>query len=209
MTPFLFHGPSSRDRAVQKSEECSRPISDPVGDRGLKVDDARSIVDLANNGGVGDLPPSVVVGPIDAATPEAADALLKTLEDLSEAPLKIVLWADHLTEVVPTIRSRTREVWCPAGPTYLSSHAHLEDDAKVLLKAIVTKDALKILGALEASLDKDWILLFQALCDEMSKGLEGSDHLTLLETWGRMRRAMDGVGSTTLAIDILLPQEVI
>jgi hypothetical protein len=120
-TPILYHGPKSRDLAVQKSEEIGRPISDPIGDQGLKVDDSRLIVSraLVGGSGVGDRPPTVVLGPLDKATPEAADALLKTLEDLADAPLRIFLWADFLSDVSPTIRSRTLHHWSP-GPYKIS-----------------------------------------------------------------------------------------
>ena len=116
-TPILFHGPKARDQAVKISEEIGRPISDPIGDQGLKVDDSRLIVNraLVGGSGVGDRPPTVVLGPLDKATPEAADALLKTLEDLADAPLRIFLWADFLSDVSPTIRSRTLHQWSPGA----------------------------------------------------------------------------------------------
>ena len=87
MTPRLFHGPSARDKAVSLSLEIGRPVGDPVGDKGLKVDDSREIVELASHSGIGDKAPTIVVGPIDQASPEASDALLKTLEELWIDPL--------------------------------------------------------------------------------------------------------------------------
>ena len=96
MTPILFHGPLGRDEAVSKASKVGRRVSNPVGDKGLKVADSRKIVEISGSSGVGDKPPSVVVGPLDKATPEASDALLKTLEDLGSGPLRIILWANHL-----------------------------------------------------------------------------------------------------------------
>ena len=113
-TPRLFHGPSARDEAVRAAAEAGRPIADPVGDAGLKVSDSRAVVDLVVGGAIGDAVPTLVVGPMDGATPEASDALLKTLEDLTEGPVVLSLWADWVGGVVPTIRSRVSEVWCPA-----------------------------------------------------------------------------------------------
>jgi hypothetical protein len=204
MTPSLFHGPEARGRAVLFSEEVGRPLREPLGDKGLKVADSREVVDLATLSGVGDKPPSLVLGPLDAATPEAADALLKTLEDLTEAPLRIVLWADHLSGVIPTIRSRTRAIWCPEGPTYLSPLAYLREDAEGLCEAILASDSVKILGILEG-IGKDWPELLQALCLPLAEHLENP---IAIETWLSIRRVLDGRGTVLTAADALLPGEM-
>lgn len=202
MTPTLFHGPEARDRAVNLSEEVGHPLSDPVGDAGLKVEDARMIIALAMQSGVGDKPPSLVVGPLDQATPEAADALLKTLEDLTEAPLRIILWADFLSGVIPTIQSRTRAVWCPPGPTYLSPLAHLGEKAEALCGAVLEGDQVKILERL-AEADKEWVDLLQALCIPLSEHLEDPK---AIEAWVQIRKVLDGRGSPLTAADALLAE---
>ena len=112
----LYFGPAARDKAIQAAESLGRLVSDPVGDAGLKVDDSRAIVALAAYAGIGDRKPVVVVGPVDEATPEAADALLKTLEEMATGSLQIVLWAHHRNAVIPTILSRTHPTWCPGPP---------------------------------------------------------------------------------------------
>ena len=112
----LYFGPAARDKALQAAESLGRLVSDPVGDAGLKVDDSRAIVELAAYAGVGDRKPVVVVGPVDEATPEAADALLKTLEEMATGSLQLVLWAHHRKAVIPTILSRTHPTWCPGPP---------------------------------------------------------------------------------------------
>lgn len=202
MTPTLFHGPEARDAAVRLSEEVGHPLSDPVGDSGLKVDDSRTIVRLAGQPGVGDKPPSLVVGPLDMATPEASDALLKTLEDLTEAPLRIILWADYLSGVIPTIRSRTRAVWCPPGPTYLAPTAYMNDLAATLCEAILAGDEAKILERL-GDAEKDWPDLLLALCEPLCGHL---DNPKVIETWVRVRSILDGKGSPLVAANALLPE---
>lgn len=211
MTPTLFHGPSARDRAVALSLTLGRPVSDPLGDSGLKVDDSRALVELASSSGIGDRPPSVVVGPLDAATPEASDALLKTLEDLCEGPLSIVLWADHLRGVSGTIQSRTFAVWCPEGPTTPDPLAYLKEPAQNLAKALMENDPVKILGVLEDLTEKkdgakDWPDLLLATCQFLAPGLQDEVlRPRVIEVWDRIRTVLDGKGSILTAANALLP----
>lgn len=203
-TPMLFHGPEARNKALHLSEEVGRPLRDPIGDEGLKVADSRLVVDLAQYPGVGDKPPSLVIGPVDRATPEASDALLKTLEDLSEAPLRIILWANYLSGVRGTIRSRTRGVWCPPGPTTPSPVAHLRDEAKSLCDALLEKNTGKILGILE-DVEKGWPELLQAVCEPLSGRLEEPE---AIRAWLAIRRVLDGRGTVITAVDALLPEAI-
>lgn len=182
-------------------------VLDPLGDSGLKVDDSRLIVQLSGDSGVGDRAPSLVVGPLDSATPEAADALLKTLEDLSEGPLRIVLWADDLLRVIPTIRSRTWAKWCPPVVGGFDPLNHLADSAEALCQAVLSQDFNRILGSLGEA-DKGWPDLVQALCAPLSRSLEGEHFEVALAVWPRLRRLLDGKGSLLVAADALLPQDI-
>lgn len=211
MTPVIFHGPSSRDRAVELAAKLGRPVSDPLGDSGLKVDDARALVELAGSSGIGDLPPSIVVGPLDAATPEASDALLKTLEDLCDGPLKIVLWADHLQGVSGTIQSRTHAVWCPETPLTSDLLFYMKVPAQALAKALLEDDPVKILGVLEDLSEtkegaKDWPDLLLATCRILSQSIQEPENAARVTVvWDRIRRVLDGKGSILTAADALLP----
>lgn len=211
MTPTLFHGPSSRDRAVALAASLGRPVSNPIGDSGLKVDDSRLLVEVASSSGVGDRPPSVVVGPLDAATPEASDALLKTLEDLCEGPLSIVLWADHLHGVSGTIQSRTHHVWCPETPTTPDPLFYIKGPAQALATAMIDENAVSILGVLEDLSEKkdghkDWPDLLLATCRFLSSELENEDRRPkVLRAWERIRPVLDGKGSILTAANALLP----
>lgn len=194
------------------SVKLGRPVSDPIGDSGLKVDDSRALVELASSSGIGDRPPSVVVGPLDAATPEASDALLKTLEDLCDGPLSIVLWADHLRGVSGTIQSRTFAVWCPSGPTTPDPLAYLKESAQNLAKALLEKDPVKILGVLEDLSEKkdgakDWPDLLLAACQFLAAEVEDENlRPRVIEAWTRIRPVLDGKGSILTAADALLPE---
>ena len=208
-TPQLFHGPEARDRAVNKATSEGRLLTEPVGDKGLKVDDSRKIVEMSLNPGVGDKPPYVVIGPLDAATPEASDALLKTLEEVSNTPLRIVLWADFLGEVIPTIRSRTHAIWCPPGKTWLDPLAWKEDSAKNLLKAYLSEDWARVISIL-AEEAKDWPELLRALCTTLSRTvIKGDkDEAKLIALWSRLREVLDGKGSYLVAVDAILPPDL-
>lgn len=147
----LYHGPTARDRAVVQAESVGRLVSEPIGDKGLKVDDSREIVRLSQLSGVGDKPPVVLIGPLDKATPEASDALLKTLEDLAEGPLRILLWADNLHGVVGTIRSRSLLEWCPpSNPNgYMTLYAHLKPSAQKMCDHALNKNLPGALSVLD------------------------------------------------------------
>ena len=159
-TPILFHGPLARGEAVAHAAQLGRLVSEPIGDDGLKVADSRLIVTLSEDAGVGDKLPVVIVGPLDRATPEAGDALLKTLEDLTDAPLQIVLWADYLGGVIGTIRSRSLDRWCPPDERWVSPF--VDQYAEALFSAWEKQDTAACLSVLYER-KKDWQALMQAL----------------------------------------------
>ena len=177
--------------------KVGRPLSDPLGDQGLKVDDSRRVVTLSHNSGVGDKPPSIVIGPLDRATPEASDALLKTLEDLQEAPIRICLWANDLAGVAPTIRSRTFARWCPPTQSYADPLSYLEEDAASLAKAIEDNNYAAIISIVVAA--KNPAHLAEALCAPLAQ----SDNPTV---WLKLRPVLDGKGGNLALLDALLPE---
>ena len=200
MTPVLFHGPRARGEAVTHARTLGRLITDPLGDDGLKVDDSREIVRLAGNAGVGDKSPVVVVGPLDRATPEAGDALLKTLEDLADGPVRIILWADFYGGVIGTIRSRTLPQWCPPDKHWVSPF--VDDQARALYAAWIKKDIAACLDVIYAS-QRDWPALLQGFCEVIAT--EGP--LEAPETarvWAQVRPLLDGKGSHLNAATALL-----
>jgi len=186
--------------------EQGRPISDPVGDAGLKVADSREIVVLALNSGVGSKPPTLVLGPLDQATIEASDALLKTLEDLTEAPLQIFLWADFLSGVRPTILSRTHPQWCPAPPGSPDLLGHLREDALSLCAALLVGDPVGILAALKRAEDRESLVesLLSCLAEEVQ---EGEDPVPSLRVWEDLRPVLSDAKNLLTVCDALLPAE--
>lgn len=198
MTPCLYHGPSARDRAVREAGgENYRPVAPPMGDDGLKVDDARTLVELLGAAPVGDKRGSLVLGPLDRTTPEAGDALLKTLEDYGEGPTRVFAWAWDLSGVLPTIRSRTLPVWCH-GPDPL---AHLAKKAQALHDALAAgklHTALELLAEEPDDLAREDLLLAflsplsRTPLPENRSGGSGA-------VWRRVRSLLNGKGVSRLA----------
>jgi len=197
-SPVLFHGPSARDAAVRHAKEVGRLACDPLGDAGLKVDDSRLVVELAGNSGVGDAPPVVIIGPIDRATPEASDALLKTLEDLAEGPLGIVLWTDHLGGVRDTICSRTLALWCP--PEAHWSSPYQDEDTARLRDAFLQDDLSACLGIIYGR-QKDWPDLLMGFCEALTQDAEDP---RVPRIWDSIRPILDGKGSMLTAATAML-----
>lgn len=200
----LFHGPEARDRAVNEGERVGRPIAEPMGDDGLSVETSREITLLALNPGVGDRPPSLVIGPLDKVKSSgASDALLKTIEEISRKPMRLILWAEDLTGVAPTIRSRCLDVWCPPGPRWLDPLDYRRDAARALRDAILTGDPVRILGCLEE--EKDWVELAHALAKELASFTP--EQLPIVApVWAELRGVLGGQGGLLVLADALLPR---
>lgn len=112
MSCLLFHGPGARQTSLNYVEEMGRLLAPPFGDEGLKVDDSREIKELLSYPPVGEAVGYVILGPMEQATPEAVDGLLKNIEEFPEG-VQPLLWAHDLGDVSPIIRSRCLDRWCP------------------------------------------------------------------------------------------------
>jgi len=111
---IMFHGPNAREMVLKRAHELGRLLAKPYGDDGLKVGTSRQIVEMLSAVPVGDKLGVVVIGPMDkAASSEAVDALLKTLEEFDSRYLQPLLWATDAAAVIGTVRSRCLEEWCP------------------------------------------------------------------------------------------------
>ena len=113
MSCILFHGPGARVEALNEAFRTGRLLVDPIGDDGLKVEGARQVVGLMLSTPVGSKKGIVVVGPMDRANWQAADVLLKTIEEFNSRVVQPILWAFDLGGVSATIRSRCIDRWCP------------------------------------------------------------------------------------------------
>lgn len=142
-SPVLFHGPQSREVAMEQLPEIGRLIHDPFGEEGLKIADSREIIELMNNAAIGDIPGVVFMGPLDRAQQMATDVLLKSIEEFDPTVVRPVLWAFNFEDVSPTIRSRCLHQWCPGEvefeETLLDSATYLVDAALAKRRAVVVE----------------------------------------------------------------------
>jgi hypothetical protein len=140
-SPILFYGPGARQAALNQAVSMGKLLRDPIGDEGLKVDQAREVAELLMSAPVGEEIGVLVVGPLDNATSgKSSDALLKSLEEPSPY-MQAVLWADDLGGVPPTIRSRCLDRFAPPGA---EEESEVEDmtpqTAYLLVQASLTSD---------------------------------------------------------------------
>jgi hypothetical protein len=89
-------------------------MHEPLGEAGLKVDEARLAVKLLATVPVGTEKGVLVVGPIEMANAKAADVMLKSIEEFDERFIQPILWTHDLGGVSPTIKSRCLDRWAPS-----------------------------------------------------------------------------------------------
>ena len=143
MPTLLFHGPRAREKALEQADQMGRLLASPFGDAGLGVDSAREVVDLMSATPIGDQLGVVVVGPMDdLVLPWVANTLLKTLEEFPPDILQPILWAGDIGGVLPTVRSRSLEFWCPGESNELE--AYMPDAEEICRAALRRKMATVI-----------------------------------------------------------------
>ena len=111
MSSFLYHGPGAREKALSRQSE-GRRLGGPFGEGGLKIEDARNVLSLFDRIPPGRKKCMITVGPLNKATPASIDVLLKSVEE-PPRKVEIILWAEDLNGVLPTMISRCWPVWCP------------------------------------------------------------------------------------------------
>lgn len=122
MIPHLYVGPGAKAAALaQAASDLEGPPEEhpdarlviaEAGDVG--IDRIREIILWARYGPVRSARKVVVIGPAERLTREAANALLKLLEELPPH-LGAVLFAEALDRVLPTVRSRCALLWATAA----------------------------------------------------------------------------------------------
>lgn len=127
MSCLLFHGPGAQEYALEEAHCAGRLLSPPLGEDGLKVEDARNAVQLLMSTPVGSRKGVVVLGPMDLANWKASDVLLKSIEEFNNKIVQPILWAWDIGGVSGTIRSRCLDRWCPK--------AYEQDDDDEILAA--------------------------------------------------------------------------
>lgn len=193
MSCLLFYGPGAQEAALEMSERIGRPLANPYGEEGLKVDEAREIVHLMAAPPIGSGIGVIVVGPMDNATAEAQDALLKTLEEFDASQVQPILWAHDLGVVFATIRSRSHAEWCPFGPG--GPEIEYRAEGEMLTKAALTRDYPTIISTLN---DKErkvgnrdlLIAVVGVLADKLREATNEKVVEVLLALWEGIREVL-------------------
>lgn len=160
---LLFHGPGAKEASEAFLPTVGRVLTEPFGQCGLKIEEARQIIELMLDSPLGDDPGVVWVGPLDVAAQNATDVLLKCLEEFDPDIVRPVLWANDLGAVSDTIVSRCLHRWCPESSSKedqegliriafeLVDAATSGDDLKVVELLLEGAKDLELYGLLESA----------------------------------------------------------
>lgn len=119
MIPRLYVGPGARAAALAQAASGlsgspdghpdARLVTAEAGEVG--IDRIREVILWARYGPVRAPRKVAVIGPAERLTREAANAMLRLLEEMP-SHLEAVLFAEALDRVLPTVRSRCALLWC-------------------------------------------------------------------------------------------------
>ena len=187
---LLFHGPGARQAVLDEASRRGRLLHPPFGEEsptGLKADEAREFVSLLQFAPIGADIGIVVAGPMDVASPKAADGLLKAIEQFHQFVLPL-LWAHDLGGVQGTIRSRCLPIWAPATG-YEPVDEELEEVARQLLDAALNDRAYEVptlVGKMGPTNNK--AARYKALLIEVVDAMSAQvDNPKVLALWERVR----------------------
>ena len=180
MSICLFHGPRARTVALERATAYGRFLR-AFDD--LKVEATREIVDCLSTPPIGDGMATLLIGPLDEATPDAADSLLKILEEHNAKYIQPFLWALDLSFVIPTIRSRTLQEWCPPEDPKVTPEAPYLATATSLCESALKHRTAAVIESLEEHRGQE-LEIMRAAAEVLSKKTEWSlkRRLTLWES---------------------------
>lgn len=208
MSCRLFHGPGGRSSAIADAHQQGNLIREPIGDEGLKVDGAREIVSFLQMPPPNSQKGALVLGPLDLAQPAAADALLKTIEDLDETRFILNLWAFDVAEVLPTIQSRCEHVWCPERLEHdYQPGEDVYDVALSLVESYRNRDPVTLLEILKDQKNPSEVLrtVPDVLAVDLLAGRMRSSDRYL---WVSLRKVLEATNlSKTEVAAVLMPKE--
>jgi hypothetical protein len=183
---ILYHGPGAKEAALAEAGRIGRLVVPPIGEDGLKVDDARQVAEILLSVPIGEQLGVVVVGPMDEANPKASDTLLKTIEDFPGEYMVPILWANDLGSVSLTIRSRCLERW--AATSGVSDDDAIVTAAFQIIDAALAMDYVTLVDT-KRPYDKRELELIAAMSEALSTRLDDPacrdlwDHLRAVAGW--------------------------
>lgn len=173
-------------------------ILTPPGDKQIGIDTIREMIDLAWRSPTVSHRRFVLIDGADRLTPEAANALLKTLEEPPPST-RFLLLTESYQRVIPTIRSRCGKIsYRPLPDSFVLSvlQRFEKDPGKASIYARMGEGSVgrslsylgagrlairdRVLGILQLALDGDIPRLFSSiddLKDDLSLALRFVDHL--------------------------------
>ena len=178
---ILFHGPGAKEAALVEAKRVGILVAPPIGDDGLKVEDARRVTELLCSVPLGDKIGVVLIGPMDEANAKAADTLLKIIEEFPGEYTVPILWANDLGGVSLTLRSRCLERFITAMGS--DDNDNLVAASFKIIEAVMSKDYLTVVDTARG-FDKREADLIKAVSEALSTGIERADYR---ELWERLR----------------------
>lgn len=182
---ILYHGPGAKEAAIAEANRIGRLVAPPIGDDGLKVDDARRVTELLMSVPTGELMGVVVIGPMDEANAKSSDTLLKSIEEFPGDYTVPIMWAHDLGGVSMTIRSRCLDRFVTALGT--NDNDVVVAAAFRIIEAVIAKEYLIVVDTMR-SYDKREADLIAALSEALSTDLDREDYR---EIWDRVRRVAE------------------
>jgi len=192
---LLFHGPGARDAALHRASEMGRLVAPPFGDKGLKTDDARDIVELLLSSPIDNKVNVVVVGPMDEANLKASDVLLKSIEEFRDDLVQPILWANDLGGVTTTIRSRCLDHWAPSLGA--EGDAVLQQVAADLVGDALSDNCWRIPFTLKEEAKGKEVVLLGMMASALEGHLDKEPHRLL---WERIRKVAQWRNPTQIEI---------
>jgi hypothetical protein len=194
----LFHGPGSDAAALAAAESYGRLIIPPLGSGcGPRKEDARTVASLYRRPPASDRRGCIVIGPMDLATDEAADALLKMVEEPNPDAMPF-LWASDAGSVRPTIRSRCIEEWCPGEAAPSHSDTGGLTAGLLLTPPVCSREVYDLLLAKGT----DFPALVESLAAELSPDIEAGIP-GALELWDRIRETLGRESRASVAAALI------
>ncbi|MFN3346860.1 MAG: hypothetical protein ACK42E_03510, partial [Candidatus Bipolaricaulaceae bacterium] len=167
MIPELFCGAGARLAAKLRAQELlAQPGRAPLdlwtleAERSIGIDHVRELILWARYGPVHGPTRVALVGPAERLTPEAANALLKLLEEVPPY-LAVLLYAEAPDRVIPTVRSRCALRWAAPPQDLLRqalSQAGYAPEEMAFLLDLVEEREEEALAFLEGKRDvfREW-----------------------------------------------------
>ena len=178
MTALLVHGRNAYDHALQEATKFESHYE--FGGDTLTTEDARKAIERLSFPLVGVETFAVLIGAVDRARGSATDALLKGIEE-HDAFVVPILWANSLSEVPKTIRSRCHNVWAK-GDEGVSKDVYVR-----LARNCVSGNYANVIVQLNEIEAKPIEVLF-----EVGNAMSGFDfsHERVIQLWEKTRLAL-------------------